>query len=433
MSQDHLKDSDMWKVKDGLYLGLSSLIVFASGFLIPVSFAKWATKESYGQFSYVISLMGLLNLFCLPGMNDAITQGIARGENGIWFPALRTRIRWTLIGIGVLWVIGGWFFVRKGPLGMVLFILAPFLLTYVLDSTKAFLSGHMAFRTVACVNAGANFLPPLTVILLLAFGHHQVLWTSLGYFFTLFGFYTVVFLTILVVKRPTGTFSKETLRYGKHMSVISSLGTFQGYVDKVIVGSLLGFVDLAHFSVASLFQAPVKLLSWGVLYPQLLPNYAKISATDLRKEIAKWLKFTVFFGGLGMAGFLFAVKMIVELAFGESYHSVIPFAMLFIISGFFLVPGMIFDIALRSQQMKAEMYVLRIGQVIVTVLSLLILIPIFSLLGAVLADLISNILYSFLGFFLNLRIGKKVEAEVSLAWPFRPSVTLPFRGSELEK
>ena len=433
MSQDHLRNSETWKGQGSLYLALSSLIVFASGLLIPVFFTKLATKESYGQFSYVVSLMGLLNLFCLPGMNDAITQGIARGENGIWFPALKTRIRGSFIGIGVLWAVGSWFFARKGPLGIVFLILAPFLLTYVLDSTKAFLNGHMAFRTVACVNAGANLLPPLTVILLLALGHHQVLWTSLGYFLTLFSFYTFVFMMILIMKRPTGTFSNETLQYGKHMSIIFSFSTFQGYMDKVIVGSWLGFVNLANFSVASFFQAPVKLLSWGVLYPQLLPNYAKISVADLRKEIAKCLKVIVLFGGLGMAGFLLVVKTIVEGAFGESYHSVIPFAMLFIVSGFLLIPGMIFDIALRSQQMKIEIYILRIGQVIITLLSFLILIPIFSLLGAVLADLVSNVLYSFLGFFLHLRIGRKVQAEVSLAESLRPLIPLSFQGSELEK
>ncbi len=401
------------EAQSSLYLAISSLVVLISGFLIPISFARWATQESYGQFSYVISLMGLLNLFCLPGMNDAISQGIARDEKGIWWAALKTRLRWTSLGVAVLLAIGTGFFLGKHPLGLVFLLLSPFLVTYVLDSTKAFLSGQMAFRTLACVNVGSNILPVLTVVSLLALGHQSALWTSLGYFVTLFSFYTLVFFMILVFKRPQGNFSQKTLRYGKHMSLVSSLGAFQAYIDKVIVGSLLGFTDLALYSVASLFQNPIKLLSWGVLYPLLLPSYAKISASDLQRETRRWLKRTAFFGGIGFCASFLLVAPFLALAFGKAYQNVAPYAALLILSGFCLIPGMIFDIALRSRQMNAEIYLLRIGQVLITVLSLLVFIPIFSLMGAVLADLVSNFLYTLFGFFLYLRIGKELPTNMN--------------------
>lgn len=396
-------------MRNNVYLTVSSLLVLASGILIPISFAKWATQESYGQFSYLISLMGLLSLFCLPGMNDAIIQGTARGERGIWLAALKTRLSWCCIGIVVLFAIGVWSTVKKHPLGHVLLFMAPFLLVYVLDSTKAFLTGQMAYRIVSWINVGAQGIPVFTVILLLRLGHEEILWTGVGYFGALFAFYASIFLATLPRKSPRGEFSQKTLHYGKHMSFLSSFGVFQTYIDKVIVGSLMGFTNLALYSVAAIFQTPVKHLSWGVFYPLLLPRYAQATAEDLRKGIRRSLKRVAIVSILGVLPALFFIHPFVEWTFGEPYKRIAPYAFLFIVGGFCLIPGMIFDLALRSKQMNTEIYILRVGQAFITIVSLFLLIPIFSLLGAVLADLISNILYSFLGFFLHLRIWKKVE------------------------
>jgi|GEM_PF-769009 len=426
MKENTLKLHEMPQIQGSLYLAISSLVVMVSGFLIPISFARWANPESYGQFSYVISLMGLLNLFCLPGMNDAITQGLASGEKGIWFAALKIRFQWSCIGVAVLLMIGAAFFLKESPVGLPLLLLSPFLWTYVLDSTKAFLSGQMAFGTLALVNAGANLFPVLAVVLLVVSGREGILWTSLSYFIVLFGFYALVFLLIVLFKRPYGTFSSKTLRYGKHMSLVSSLGAFQASVDKVIVGSLLGFNNLTLFSMASLFQNPIKLLSWGTLYSFLLPHYTKVSLMTLRKEVSRWLRIVALLSGVGLFLILPLVRPFVDLAFGEKYQGVVFYAMVFIVSGFCLIPGMVFDIALRSQRRNAEIYVLRIGQVFFTVSSLFLFISLLSLWGAVLADLVSNLLYSLFGFILYLRVVRTeaVSAVGPSALPVSGSSTL---------
>ena len=81
-------------VKGGLWLSLPLVVSSLLGLVRTVFFARLADQELYGQFGFVVGVIGLFAILSLPGMGIALTQTVARGNHGALIDAARARARW---------------------------------------------------------------------------------------------------------------------------------------------------------------------------------------------------------------------------------------------------------------------------------------------------------------------------------------------------
>ncbi len=118
---------NVYIAKGGLWLAfnqLSGLVILSA---LAVAWARLVPPEIYGQYKFVLSLAGLLLVFCLPGIDTSLTQAVARGFDGTILPAVKIKFRW-----GILAMLGGlgiavYYWMRGNPELGICFLIAGLL------------------------------------------------------------------------------------------------------------------------------------------------------------------------------------------------------------------------------------------------------------------------------------------------------------------
>ena len=78
-SQKYTGTDNVYLAKSGFWLTLGQFFSLVVTFLSAVAFANLLDPTTYGNYKYVLSLLGILAVFCLDGMRTAVTQAVARG------------------------------------------------------------------------------------------------------------------------------------------------------------------------------------------------------------------------------------------------------------------------------------------------------------------------------------------------------------------
>src|SRR3989338_6310130 len=86
-SEDFFKTDMVYLAKGGFWFTLAQTVVSLSSFFLAVAFAQFVTKEAYGQYKYILSIVGLLGAFTLSGLPSAFLFSWS-GRSGQFFRAL---------------------------------------------------------------------------------------------------------------------------------------------------------------------------------------------------------------------------------------------------------------------------------------------------------------------------------------------------------
>lgn len=134
---------------NGKWIFLKFATVAIGGWLLSFVFARLGTKETLGQYQYVLSLLMLVSIFALPGLNTAALEAVAKGREGGVIRAKRLSFFFSLIAALVLVIIGAYkiFFSSHILLGETLIvagILAP--LYYAFNIWNIYYDGKSLFK-----------------------------------------------------------------------------------------------------------------------------------------------------------------------------------------------------------------------------------------------------------------------------------------------
>jgi O-antigen/teichoic acid export membrane protein len=146
-SEKYFKTDMVYLARGGFWLTLGQTISSLSSFLLVVAFANLLPKETYGTYKYVLSIAGILAISTLSGMSTAIIQAVARGYEGSLVPALKTKIRWGLLGGLAGLILAGYYFYQGNITLTVSFLISAVFLPFM-DSFgiyDAFLQGRKLF------------------------------------------------------------------------------------------------------------------------------------------------------------------------------------------------------------------------------------------------------------------------------------------------
>ena len=93
-SEKYTKTDMVYLAHGTFWLSSSSIITGAVSFVLALAFANLLTKDAYGTYKYILTLFGILCVACLRGMDTAVTQGAARGNDGTVVSGLRSKRNW---------------------------------------------------------------------------------------------------------------------------------------------------------------------------------------------------------------------------------------------------------------------------------------------------------------------------------------------------
>ncbi len=404
-----LKWSEKYTKTDMIYLARGSfwtssgqILSFVSMFLIAVAFANLIPRETYGQYKYILSIVGLFGIFNLQRMETSYLLSVVRGFDGGASKIIKTRITWSLLGsLGCLGFSIFYLINHNTVLGLSFLIASIFIPFYkVINLYIPFLNGRKQFRTAAIYTSIFNAIIAIILITTIYFTDNILI-----ILISFFSSQTIAHF--LLYKQTTQQFSLNgsqesgTISYGKHLSAMSALSDIAGKADSILLWHFLGAIPVAIYSFA---LVPINRFESLIRTPAFLA-FIKIPSVDkqvLQKTLPKkalkalLISIPIVFLYILLAPFIFQI-------FFPQYLDAIIFTQVLAL-GILLWPHRLFLAAITVHKRKKGLYFLNSLSAVITILALLILLPTHGLWGAIIAYLLSKSIRALMSFWLFIRM-----------------------------
>lgn len=396
-SQKYTGTDNVYLAKGGFWLTLGQVVSVLSTFLLAIAFANLLSPENYGQYKYILSLLGILQIFSLVGMKKAVTQAVARGLEESFYSGFKTKLKWSICGSLVAIGLSAYYLLRGNQLLSVpLLLIAVFM--PLMEASRiyvGFLGGKRLF-SIQTKYGIINQIISATTIVITLFLTKNIFWLIAVYLvshtITNYCFYLITKMKF----RPNQKKDNDTINYGKHLSLMGIISQGATYLDKIILFHFVGSVQLAVYSFAILAPEELKNIL-GNISTLALPKLASRSKEEIKANIMKKFWQLTLLTVLLTILYVIAAPFLFKIFFPQYLKSII-FSQVFVLS-FVSVPITLLGTAFEAKMMKGKLYLIKIAPFVRIVLYLL-LIPIFGIWGLIWAIIGAEIFKSVLVLFL---------------------------------
>lgn len=384
-----LKTDIAYIVKGGSFLTLGNFVSIAVNFTLAFFFARLLPKEIYGTYSYILAWISVLGIFALPGMDTAVIQSVSRGFENSLSLGLKKKLKYGILGTLAALIIGGYYFYNGNLMLATAFFSGAIFIPLIngFQIYNAYLLGKKEFRASAFYAiAGQVFIAFIMLIAL--FSTQNIIYLTSAYLLANALPNFVFFIrTRLKIKTPAGNNDPEITNYAKHLSLINFISTIATYADQFLAFHFLGPANLANYAFATAPPEQIKGLLKGL--PDLaLPKFSERSEEELKKTMARKIiilsVFVAFFVGL----YILLAPWIYKLFFPR-YVDAVFFSQIFALSLLNTPPALIAG-ALTAHRKIKQLYSLNVAGPIFQILIMVILTPIYGLLGLIIARIIAR-------------------------------------------
>jgi len=375
-------------VKNGFWMILEKAFLIAKGFLLSLLFANLLDKEIFGQYQYVLSILGIMSSLILPGMSVSVIQAVAKGREKTYNSSIKMMIRWGILGSIALLLVSFYSF-YAGQRSIALILLAfvwifPFYGT--MNMWRSYYTGKEWFGKMAWHSLLSEAFTLMALVLAVYFFDSLAVLVFAATIIPMlfYGYYTQKTLSL----SGAGSEDSTDLEYGKKLSFVYGISIVAGYIDKLVVGQFLGFSELALYAIVSVIPDQIKS-GMRIFLTLLLPKFSKIENTEKnRRFVLKNIIRLLFLSTLIVGAYIFAVPFLFKWFFPKYAEGIIYSQV--IAAGFILTPFMIIDSFFRAHKKnkaisRSTLWGNGIG-IVIAVLA----IPVWGIWGAVISK-IANI------------------------------------------
>ncbi len=146
-SQKYTQTDMLYLTKGGFWLFMGQMVGFLANFLLIVIFTNWLSKETFGTYKFVLSLLGILSIPSLSGLNSAILNAAAKNEDGSFMSAFKLKLKWGFWGSFASLIVAGYYLLKGNTVLAVCFLIVacflPFFNSFSLYDS--FLAGKKKF------------------------------------------------------------------------------------------------------------------------------------------------------------------------------------------------------------------------------------------------------------------------------------------------
>lgn len=300
--------------------------------LVVAIVVRFVTKETFGQYQFAITLMGIAAVTALPGMQRAIIQSVARGFEGTFRIGTRLTFLYSLLGGAFLLLCAGWFAWQEEPSQAWALVAAGLVFPFSqgLAQWQSLQIGRREYRantvrtSIGVIGAG------LMTILAVVSGLTAAL-------FLVIANYGVLAIQNLFQQRKSmasipadAPVEQSSATYALRTSAWEFLNTFGNYVDRLLVFSFGSVTELAIYAVASRLPEIVRAMFKDIIIT-LIPRFAIKSkytkSTDIKLTFISFVSTIIII----IITYLF-VPMIVRVVYTDVYAESIVYCQLIMIS-----------------------------------------------------------------------------------------------------
>lgn len=399
-SEKYLKTDMTYVARGGFWIMAGKAGTLSVSLLLLVAFSNFVSKEVYGTYQYITSLVALFTVFSLPGINTALTRSIAQKKEGTLKLAVKAKLKFSLMGSLILCSISLWY-LGKGntELGVPILIGAlffPFHNTF--NVFGSFWQGKQRFNLRSKYTVLSAFLSAVILIPVIYFTENPSL--IIFAFFLSHSLFDGLFLKKTINSTSNADIDDSAILYGKHLSAMRALNSIAQHLDRIILWQFLGPIEVAIYSFGYLPVSKIKQLC-----PVSVLSLPKLSGKNIKNSkpgiVSKFIKLFIIMIPI-VAAIVFAAPFIYRLIF-PGYEASIPyFRVLSLI--LLLTPFQLLHSALTAGKKQRELYIIYLVTPAVKILLFLGLVPLFQTWGIVFSILISSAVSGVLNLYYFLKI-----------------------------
>jgi len=293
-------------VENGFWVMLSQTISMGASFAVSLIFARYLTKEVYGEYQLIISMIGIFGILSYNGLNVSVLRSVAKGFDYSYVKAVKFSFKKSLLTIPIFTGIAVWYYFRDNNELAIIFVFAAILFSFIYAHNKwlAYWKGKEKFEKVAKQQIIQNVILNSALIIGAIFYSENVFVISLTYLIVNAGFHTFWhYKTKQSIKIQD--IDDECIPYGKYLTGLGVLSSLILYFDKIVIG----FFDIKLLAV---YTIALKLFD---VIKQLLKNIFSVSMPKFAKKnirISNRVLFLLMISGLfsGVVLFFFAEPLI---------------------------------------------------------------------------------------------------------------------------
>lgn len=400
-TQKYTGTDNVYLASGGFWLTFNQVSSTGISFLSAWAFANLLDPVVYGNYQYVLSLVGLLGIFSLQGMRTAVSQAVARGLEGSFYAGFKTRLRWGSVG-GLLAVgLAIYYWIQGNTLfPFPLLIVAIFLpLMQAARVYSGFLAGRKLFDVGVKYNLASDLISMAAIIITLLLTK-SLFWLIAAYILSN-TFSNCLFDFLIMVKfKPNKKEDPQTLSYAKHLSLAGVISLMGDYLDKALLFNLAGPGQLAIYSFAFIF--PQQISGFVNNIPTLaFPKLASKPKEDIKASIMKKFWQLFFLSVMIIALYVIIAPYFYKIFFPR-YLDSLPYSQVLIFS-LLAAPASLLGTVFEAKAMKKNIYFLKTASLFRLILYV-VLIPLYGIWGLVMARLGMMVFNSALILFLFKKI-----------------------------
>lgn len=360
-------------------------------------FANFLPKETYGTYRYIISLAGILNIFTLTGMSQAVAQAVANGREGVLRASVHYQLKWNLILMLASWTLGAYYLWHSnliyGGALLVLSVCIP--MTNAFNTYGAYLAAKRKFQLNNIFSILSTLIYVLGMVVAI-FVSGEVIWLVAAYAFTTLISNVLFYFVTLKKFSPPIEPSDDVFKYGRHLTYIRFMGPIVAQLDSILLNHFWGPAQLAVYSIA--MAIPNRAIPFIKDWVDL--GFPKI-AVKTRDEINKTFYQRIFLSLLVGAVFAAAYALIAPLLFKyllPQYIDAVFFTQLLSLNFVFAMPNRYVSTILTAQKMSKRIF---INSIVLSITQILLYV-ILGIWGGILGLIIAQILSSVIGLLINV-------------------------------
>lgn len=405
-SEGFFKTDMVYLARGGFWLTLGQGISSVSTFLLTIAFANLLPKETYGIYKYVISIAGILTVLTLRGMDLAIFHAVARGFEGVFLKAFKTRIKWGLLSSVASVSLGFYYYFNANNILAISFWIIAIFLTLMdpLEIYQSFLRGKKLFNLSAIYGSLSQVISVAILITTVFFTNN--IFTLLFVYFTSWTLIRLFFFIITIRKfPPNNNIDPKTIEYGKRTSFVNMLDSLVSSVDSILVFHYLGAINLAIYAFAIAPISQIKNLS-GHIPTLAMPKLANRPSFEINHALKKRMIYLFFLGLLISLLYILTAPYIYQIFFPK-YLDAVFFSQVFSLMIALYLPQAIFGAALSAKLTLIPPKMLYLWNLpgIVFITFALVFVVKLGILGVILGRLISSVI----GLIVNLIVWRKIK------------------------
>lgn len=370
------------------------------GLISSIILTRLLSKDLYGTYLYVLTLIGTISIFSVTGMSTAVQRDASRNLDGILVEGTKIRFKWSLVGSVVL-IAGGIYYLSTGDvlLGKCLLIASAFFpFLYSFDTFLNFIMGKMYFNKYALFKTIiiiSNTLAILGAIIITK----DIFWAITAYLISFSVVQIYLWRKTVQKDKENDSVDDESIHYGKVLTLQGTIPMLANQFDSIIIANFLGMGDLAIFTIAlyigNFATVPLDIIS-NLIFPKIAARGNDEGTALVFKKLKYVLALSIVICGI----FAIIVPFLIPLLYSAKYQDSVFYAQIILIATVVFSPGAVLNQMLKAQGRSREMLRILIASRVVEIALFIIMIPLLGLLGAALVRILNNLGFTLISYYI---------------------------------